>query len=55
MRQNKALPMFEHNAIRMSGGKKFKVPATSTQVSLRLQANAEMVPQFPSCYYMLLM
>ena len=24
-------------------------------VSLCLQANAEMVPQFPSCYYMLLM
>jgi len=24
-------------------------------VSLCLQANAEMVPKFPSCYYMLLM
>ena len=33
-------------------------PATSTQVflvSLCLQANAEVVPQFPSCYYMPLM
>jgi len=33
-------------------------PATSTQVflvSLCLQANAEMVPKFPSCYYTLLM
>jgi uncharacterized membrane protein len=34
-------------------------PATSTQVfllvSLCLKANAEMVPNFPSCHYMLLM
>ena len=36
----------------------FIIPATSTQVflvSLCLQANVEMVPKFPSCYYMPLM
>jgi hypothetical protein len=39
--------------------RKVQRPATSTQVvllvSLCLKANAEMVPNFPSCHYMLLM
>ena len=30
-------------------------PSNTSLVSLCLQANAEMVPKFPSCYYMPLM